>query len=170
MNESKYIQDGEERILSFYFNNMGFGHVLMNTPLHVIEKGMNSIVPADNQEVLKKAKKIIRKLKPERIVIEDHRGNQTRKSKRIILLLNELVKHAKKIGIPISCYSREQIRTTFSNWHAETRYEIAEVIAKNIDAFENLLFEKPKYPGVEHYRSAQFDSASLGITHYYNVM
>jgi len=170
MSDSKYVKDGEERILAFYFNNMGFGHVLMNNPLQVLEKGMNSIIPADNAEILKKVKKLIRMTKPERIVIENHKGSLTRKSKRVIALLNTLVKHTKTIGIPVSMYSREEIRTTFSNWHAESRYEIAEVIARNVGAFENLLFEKPKYPGVEHYRSAQFDSASLGITHYYNVM
>ena len=167
MIDNRYTQDGEERIISLYFNAIGFGFVLMKNPLEVIEKGMICITPIDNQEVLKKVKHLIRKTKPERIVIEDYTGEGSNKSKRIIALLKTIKAYAKQKGIVLSSYSREQIKLVFSNWHAETRFEIAEVIARNVEAFSNLLFDKPKYPKTEHFRSAQFDSASLGITHYY---
>ncbi len=167
MTDSRYVKDGEERILSLYFNAIGFGYVLMKNPLEVIEKGMICITPVDNTKVLKKVKHLVRKLRPERLVIEDHEGNHSNKSKRITELLKAIQKFSKRKGLVLSSYSREQIRLVFSNWHAQTRYEIAEVISRNVEAFTNLLFDKPKYPKTEHFRSAQFDAASLGITHYY---
>ena len=167
MSDNRYTQEGEERILSLYFNALGFGFVLMKNPLEVIEKGMVSITPIDNTVVLQKVKHLIRKLKPERIVIENYSGNYSNKSKRVVEILKAIQKYSKQKGIYLSSYSREQIRLVFGNWHAETRYEIAKVIARNVEAFTNLMFDKPKYPKTEHFRSAQFDAASLGITHYY---
>ena len=169
MNDNRYVQDGEEFILSLYFNSLGFGFVLMKNPLEVIEKGMISISPIDNTVVLQKVKHLIRKLKPERIIIEDFRGTYSNKSQRVIEVLRAIQKYSKQKGFALSSYSREQIRLVFSNWHAETRYEIAEIISRNIEAFTNLMFDKPKYPKTEHFRSAQFDAASLGITHYYMI-
>ncbi|QNM84899.1 hypothetical protein H9W90_11950 [Polaribacter pectinis] len=142
----------------------------MKNPLEVIEKGMISITPIDNTVVLQKVKHLIRKLKPERIIIEDFRGTYSNKSQRVIEVLRAIQKYSKQKGFALSSYSREQIRLVFSNWQAETRYEIAEVISRNVEAFTNLMFDKPKYPKTEHFRSAQFDAASLGITHYYNAM
>lgn len=167
MTDNRYVTEGQECILAIYFNSRGYGFTVMKNPLEVIEKGMKCITPVDNTEVLKKVRKLIRRIQPERIIIEDHQGKGSNKSKRVIELLNKIKQFAKQKDIPLSAYSREQIRLVFGNWHASTRYEIAEVIARNVDAYKNLLFDKPKYPSVEHFRSAQFDSASLGITHYY---
>ena len=167
MTNSRYVIDGEERILAIYFNYLGFGFTYMKNPLEVIEKGMHCITPIDNKKVIQKVKHLIKRTKPERIVIEDYTGNGSNKSKRVIELLKTIQAYTKRKGIVLSSYSREQIKLVFSNWHAQTRYEIAEVISRNVEAYRNLLFDKPKYPNVEHFRSAQFDSASLGITHYY---
>jgi Holliday junction resolvasome RuvABC endonuclease subunit len=128
---------------------------------------MISVSPIDNTVIFQKIKHLVRKLKPERIVIEDYTGKNSNKSKRVIELLKRIKSFAKRKGIVLSAYSREQIKLVFRNWFAETRYEIAEVISKNVEAFSNLMFDKPKYPKTEHFRSAQFDAASLGITHYY---
>lgn len=170
MKDNRYVQDGEEQILTLYFNSIGFGFALMKNPLEVIDKGIVNVKPANNRIVMQKVKRLIRKLKPERIVIEDYTGALSNKSERIIHLLRSVRRLIQKKGIPLSRYSREQIRIVFEPWRAKTRYEIAEVIARNVKAYENLLFDKPKYPRNEHTLSVQFDAASLGITHYYNSM
>ena len=130
MNDNRYTQDGEELILSLYFNAIGFGFVLMKNPLEVIEKGMICITPIDNTEVLKKVKHLIRRLKPKRIIIEDHTGNYSNKSKRVVEVLKAIQKYSNQKGLKLSSYSREQIRLVFSNWHAESRYEINRNILK----------------------------------------
>jgi len=170
MKDNRYAQEGEERILALYFNSVGFGFALMKNPLEVLAKGRKCIAPVNNTIVLQKVKRLIRKLKPERIIIEDYTGNGSNKSERIISLLRSVKRLSQKKGIELSRYSREQIQTVFEPWHAKNRYEIAEVIARNVGAYENLLFEKPKYPKTEHTLSVLFDAASLGITHYYNTM
>jgi len=164
MIDNRYTQEGEECILSLYFDAIGFGFVLMKNPLEVIEKGMMCISSIDNTVVLQKVKHLIRKLKPEHIVIENHSGNFSHKPERVIKAINAIKKYSKQKGFLLSSNSREQIRLIFSNWHAKIRYEIAEVISKNVEAFTNLMFDKPKYPKTAHFRSAQFAAASLGIT------
>lgn len=167
MKDNRYVKEGEERILAIYFNTEGFAFTLMNNPLEVIEKGMVRVTPIDNNEIMTKLKRLVRKLKPERVVVEDYAGGGSHKSERIIQLLGRIVRYCKNKDIPYSRYSREQIRCVFEIWHANTKYEIAQVIARNVEAYANLLFEKPKYPKTEHSRSVQFDAASIGITHYY---
>lgn len=169
MKDSRYVKEGEERILAIYFHTTGFGFSLMNSPIEVLEKGMVTVNPVDNKEVMRRLKKLIKKTNPERMVIEDYTGNNSCKSHRIIELLRATNRHAKQKGIPLSRYSREQIQLVFSNWKAKTRYEIATVIAQNVETYQNLLFKQPKYPRFEHFRSPQFDAASLGITHFYMI-
>ena len=106
------------------------GHEIIVSSLEVIEKGMICITPIDNTVILQKVKHLIRKLKPERIVLEDYSGNYSNKSKRVIDVLKAIQKYSKQKGFLSSSYSREQIRLVFSNWHAKTRYEIAEVISR----------------------------------------
>lgn len=167
MTEPRYVREGEELILALYFHTTGFGYSLMNSPIEVLDKAMVVVTPADNKLVMQKVKKLIRKTKPCRIVIEDYKGKGSNKCERICELLKDVTRFAKRKGIHLSSYSREQIKIVFSNWNASSRYQIAQVIASNVEVFQNLLFEKPIYPKIEHFRSPIFDSASLGITHYY---
>ena len=167
MIEPRYVTEGEELVLAIYFHTTGFGYTLMKNPIEVVSKGMIVVTPADNKTVMQKVKKLIRKTKPERIVLENHKGKGSNKCERICKLLLEVTRFSKRKGIAVSSYSREQIKMVFSNWSASSRYQIARVIASNVEAFENLIFEKPIYPKIEHFRSPVFDSASLGITHYY---
>ena len=167
MIDSRYVKEGQERVLAFYFSTLGFGYSYMNSPIEVIDKGMLCITPVNNAKTLMHVKRLVKKLKPECIVIEDSRGELSYKSIRIKTLLKNVERFTKQKGIVCYKYSRSQIRMVFSNWNAKTRYEIAKVIARNVWAFSNILFQKPKYPRIESYRSVLFDSASLAITHYY---
>ena len=167
MTEPRYVQQGEELVLAIYFHTAGFGYSLMNSPIEVLDKAKVVVTPADNKVVMQKVKKLIKKTRPSRIIIEDYKGKGSNKCERIRKLLQEVTRFGKRKGITVSSYSREQIKIVFSHWNASTRYEIAQVIASNVETFETLLFEKPVYPALEHSRSPILDAASLGITHYY---
>lgn len=166
MNVSVY-EDRHERVLGIYPNSFGFGFALMQGALTVIDKGMVKIKPACNTTALKKIKKLIEKYEPERVILEDFEANRLEKSPRVKQLIRSVQSYLKANNIPVSLYSREQIRLVFEIWNATTRYEIAEVIARNIPKFKMLLFDKPKYPKSEAYSSALFDAVSLCICHYY---
>lgn len=166
MSASAY-EDRHERVLGIYPNSYGFGFALMQGALTVIDKGMIKIKPACNTEAMSKIKELIEKYEPQRIILEDFESNRLGKSARVKQLIRSIQSYLKAKDIPVSLYSREQIRLVFDIWNAKTRYEIAEVIAHNIPKLKMLFFDKPKYPKSEAYSSALFDAVSICICHYY---
>lgn len=161
------FDERHERVLGIYPNSYGFGFALMQGALTVIDKGMMKIKPACNTEAMGKIKELIAKYEPERIILEDFESNRSFKSPRIKQLIRSVQSYLKAKDIPASLYSREQIRLVFEIWNAKTRYQIAEVIARNIPKLKMLFFDKPKYPKSEAYSSALFDAVSICICHYY---
>lgn len=159
--------EGYERILSLFFNTTGFGYVVMGTPLKVIEKGVKSFKPVSNTKQRDTIFQLIEKHRPERVVFENPLSSKSLKRVRIKRLLRKLRHTFREMGIPFKCYDRDQIRLVFDLWKAKSKYEIALVISKSLPAFNDYMYEKPVYPKTEHYRTAAFDAAALGITHYY---
>ena len=111
----------------------------------------------------------IKTYSPDALILEDTSCKFSRKGARGKQLLRSLALSAKQQGVSVYSYSREDIRLVFEIWRAKTKYEIAEVIAKNIKGFEMLLYPKPTYPNSQKYLTALFDAVSLGITHYYKT-
>jgi len=161
------LEDNHERILAIYPNSYGFGFALMQGSLTVIDKGIVRITPMTNAESLVRLKELIKKYEPERVILEDFKGNSSFKCARVKQLIQSVIAFMKINKISYSEYSREQIRIVFDIWNAKTRYEIAEVIVRNIPKLRMLFFEKPKYPRTETYHFGLFDAVSLGICHYY---
>ncbi len=163
----KLFEDRHERVLGIYPNSYGFGYALMQGALTVIDKGVIRIQPIDNTEVLTKVKALIKKYEPERVILEDFNGNRSHKCARVKQLIRSICAYLKAHKIEVSQFSREQIRMVFDIWNAKSRYEIAEVIARNIPKLKMLFFDKPKYPRSETYYFGLFDAVSLCIVFYY---
>lgn len=161
------MEENHERILSIYPNSYGFGFALMQGALTVIDKGVVRITPMSNTESMVEIKKLIKKYDPDRVILEDFKGNSSFKCARVKQLIRSVSAYLKMNEINYSLYSREQIRIVFDIWNAKTRYEIAEVIVRNIPKLRMLFFEKPKYPRTETYHFGLFDAVSLCICHYY---
>lgn len=163
------LDENFERILSVYPNSKGYAYVLMEGPTMVLEKRMISISPVDNTRILKDITDLLKTHTPNALIIEDTSCKFSRKGARGKQLIRSLSASAKHQGVPVHYYAREDVRLVFEIWRAKTKYEIAEVIAKNIEGFEMLLYPKPKYPDSQKYLTALFDAVSLGITHYYKT-
>ncbi len=158
-----------ETILALYPNAKGYAYALMQGPTVVPEKKMVSISPVDNTRIIREVSDLLKRYTPDAVILEDTSCKFARKGARGKQLLRSLNLSAKYRGYPVYSYSREDIRLVFEPWRATTKYEIAEVIAKNIKGFEMLLYPRPKYPDSQKYLTALFDTISLGITHYYKT-
>jgi hypothetical protein len=163
------VDENFEKILSVYPNSKGYAYVLMEGPIKVLENKMISISPVDNTKILKEIADLLKKHTPDALILEDTDCKFSRKSGRGKQLLRSLSLSSKHRGIHVYSYTREDIRFVFEVWRAKTKYEIAEVIAKNITGFEMLLYPKPTYPDSQKYLTGLFDAVSLGITHYYKT-
>jgi len=165
----KGLEETFEKVLAVYPNSKGYAYVLMQGPLIILTKRMVSVSPVDNTRIINDIKTLIREHCPNAFIIENPKCKYSRKGVRGNQLLRSLVLCAKYQKIGVYSYSREDIRLVFEIWKAQTKYEIAEVIAKNIKSFRILLYSKPRYPDSQKYLTAIFDAVSLGITHYYKT-
>jgi len=162
-------EENFEKVLSVYPNTKGYAYALMQGPLTILEKKMVSISPVDNTRIIKDVEALLDEYKPKALILEDDKCKYSRKRGRAKQLLRSLAQTAQKKKYKVHTYSREEIRFVFNIWNAKTKYEIAEVIAKNIKSFRMLLYPKPKYTDSQKYLEALFDAVSLGITHYYKT-
>ena len=157
------------RVIAIYPNRLGYGYVVMESPLKLLHWNMVKSEPANNDEIMAQINQILKTYGPATVVIEDPESKISRKTPRIKALLSRIHASANDQGMATYHYSREEIRKVFTRFEvAKTKYEIAEMIARNIPALEPMLYDKPKYPYYEKYAVALFDSASLAITHFYN--
>jgi len=163
------LEENFETVLAVYPNAKGYAFALMQGPLVILEKKMVGMSPVENTKVINEVRDLIREYKPQALIIENEKCKYSRKRERAKQLLRMLSSMAKKETCEVFSYTREDIRLVFEIWKAMTKYEIAEVIARNLKSFRILLYPKPRYPDSQKYITALFDAVSLGITHYYKT-
>ena len=156
-------------ILSLYPNSIGFGYAVMDDALSVLNSQVVQIRPISNTHALKRIKEIIDYYEPKIIVLEDYQGIGSRKSKRIVKMIDAISRHALRKSLKTYKYSRADIRFVFSNFNAHTKYEIACVIAENIKSMEYKLMPPRKVTESEKFMTGAFDAVSLGVTYFYLI-
>jgi len=164
---SKQKKESSKNILALYPNPKGFGYALMEDPLIVNHCQVVVIRPISNKKLMKRIREYIDYFKPSIVVLEDYNGKQSRKSKRVEHLIDQIRSEAKKRGIDIASYSRERIRYVFRRFDAWNKHEISEVIVRNIDSLKCYLRPKRLFYKSEPYTMGIFDAVALGVTHYY---
>jgi hypothetical protein len=84
----------------------------------------------------------------------------------VSLLLNKL-SFIYTTKTQVSSYSRIEIKEVFSNFNAQTKFEIAYVIARWLPQSNNKLPHYRKAWMAESYWQGMFDAMSLVLTKYY---
>ncbi len=155
------------RTLSIYICTRGFSYAVMDNALTLIETNLISPKKFNGTKLLKKIKKVITSFGDVTLILEDHSSKSNRKGKRSKMINNKVYSWAKKRGIVVKTYSRDDVREVFSRWMAYTKYDIAQVLVKNIEGLKPFFFEPIKYPGREHNYEAIFTSVSLNEAYYF---
>lgn len=154
-------------VMAVFPSTRGFGFTVFEGPLRPVDWGVKIVSDDKNSRSLEKVEKLVELYKPDVIVVEDYKGEGSRRAKRIEELVNDIVSLAKEYDIAVECYSRANIRSFFSRYGAVNKYEIAKTIAGWISSFETSLPPPRKIWESEHHRMALFDAASLALTHFY---
>lgn len=154
-------------VLVFYPNYLGFGFAFMQNALTLKDYQIVTSRPISNTKLIKRIRDYIDYYEPDIVVLEDYKGKQSRKSKRVEKLIRSISDYAKTKKIKTIFYAREQIKFVFSEFNAKTKYEISKVVSENIPELKKLLKPKRKLWEVEPYSQGIFDAVSLGITHYF---
>lgn len=152
---------------AIYPNTRGFGFVCLEKSRQLIDYGIVTIRPICNRKVIKRARKFMEYYKPDLVIIQDHECKFTRASKRVIRVLDAIANHAEDKELKVYRYKREQIRDTFSQFSATTKFEIAQILCKEHKELEHRIPKPTKLWMSEDYNMGIFDALSLAYTHYY---
>jgi hypothetical protein len=152
-------------VLAVHPTARGFGWVLFESPLSVVDWGMASAKQGRNARLAARFERLIGRYDPAILVLEAFEGHDGR-ADRIQRLCRLMLHLAASKGIEPIIYQRAVIRTVFANLGAKTRFEIAQVIAQHIDALSHRLPKKRKPWESEQPRQSLFDAAALAITYF----
>ncbi|HZK68586.1 MAG TPA: hypothetical protein VFC36_03215 [Paludibacter sp.] len=154
----------DERMIAIHPNTMGFGYVILNEKGEILDYGIVSIRPVQNDRCLARIKEIVCYYQPEILILEDSKNSN--KSERIKKLI-ERICDCGKDKFKIYQYSREQIRDTFNLFGTRNKYEISKKISEAYPQLKSKLPDKRKPWEPENYYQGIFDALALVLTHHY---
>ena len=153
-----------ERLISIYPNTYGFGFVILNDSGEILDYGIVSVRPVNNDKCLDRFHEMVLYYQPQVLIMEDFK--RSKKSERIQKLLKYIYDYSQDT-IRIFKYTREQIRNTFEVFGARNKYEISKKISEAYTQLKSKLPEKRKTWEPENYYQGIFDAMALVLTHQY---
>jgi Holliday junction resolvasome RuvABC endonuclease subunit len=151
-----------------YPSTRGFGYAVFDGPEILVDWGVRSIRGArKNPRSLKKIQDLLALYPPDALVLEDYRGEGSRRSRRIEKLTDAAAELAAKGRIPVATFSRGEVRTAFAEAGAATKAEIAHAIADEFPELEPRLPPVRKLWMSEDVRMNIFDAVALGMTFFH---
>lgn len=159
---------GRYRTLSIHLTSQGFGWVLCEGPFVLVQCGVFTALRGNkNTGCIRKAERLIAKLKPSEFVIENCAANPRRHA-RIKRLCLDLLNVAAERGLYIASYPRESVQDAFATLGARTRDEVAEAVARFYPTLA-LRLPPPRKPwNTEDKRLAMFSAAAVVLAHFHN--
>ena len=154
-------------VMSVFPSVHGIAHVLFEDPNSPIEWGI-----CDPRGDRKKHKAIrgiaalVERYSPDILILRDRTSNRLKRNWRHAALIDALEKLAKRKGISIARYSRDEVRESFGSLGSPTRYAIVQAIAKQVPIFETYVPPIRKIWKAEDRRMGMFDAAALALTFY----
>ncbi len=160
----------KERIditLSIYPNSYGFGFTVAENFKELIDYGVVKISPIQNKKTLKRFLEFLDFYKPQVVVLRNYSEKNTRKSSRILKLIDKMVLKAKEKKMKVFKYSREDIKNVFDQFDSKTKYEICKTLIKWYPQLKQKMPKARKAWESDSYSMSYFDALSLLITHLY---
>ncbi len=163
------IRKNEARVLAIAPCVQGIGFIAFNAPRLPIDWGIKWTRNEKNAKGLAKIAELIDRYQPDVVVFEDHRGEGSRRAKRIEDLLDAIAALARRQKIETARYSRRHVRRRFAADGAATKFRIAIAIAKELPELAPRLPAERKIWLPEHANMSIFDAASLALTHFAEI-
>lgn len=149
-------------ILAFHPHARGFAYVVFEGQHFPVEWGMSDVRRKEKaRRCLRRLSDLFDRFSPGALVLLDRRQGATKEQS--ITLLGEMTELAERRGVPAVAIPRERVRAVFASLGSDTRYAVAEAIARHIPAFAPLLPPARKIWNGEDRRMGLFDAAALGL-------
>lgn len=160
----KTSTQSKKTVLALDPTSRGFGFVILQGPETLIEWGTRISDSEKDVAPLKRAAQLIDSCSPDVIVVEDCGDEDCRRSPRVRLLIEDILRLAVERDIKVCSFPRRRILAVLSQSGTGEKHQIATNIANQ---FPELL---PRLPRVrkpwmsEDYRMAIFDAMALALT------
>jgi Holliday junction resolvasome RuvABC endonuclease subunit len=159
----------EARVLAIAPCVQGIGFIVFNGPRLPIDWGIKWTRNQKNAKGLAKIAELIDRYQPDVVILEDHRGEGSRRAKRIEDLLDAIAALGHRRNIETARYSRRHVRHRFAAAGAATKFRVAKSIAKELPELAPRLPAERKIWLPEHANMSIFDAASLALTHFAEI-
>jgi hypothetical protein len=159
------VKPHSQRVLAIDPMSYGFGFVVLESPTIVVDWGMPFIRRGNPEKTLAEIAALIKLYEPGVLIIEEPQGS--RRCDRIQKLLEE-VSQIKVKGLKVRRLRAKRVKKVFQAFGAETKYENAHVIARQLPDLASRLprFRKPWMS--EDKRTCIFDAAALALTYFHS--
>ncbi len=154
----------DTRTISIHPNTIGFGYVILNEKGEIIDCGIVSIRPINNNKCIKKICEIVTYYQPNILIVENPENSN--KSERVKKLIKQICEGGKN-RFKIFKYTKAEVLNTFEIFKAKNKFEISRKISEVYPELKSKLPEKRKVWEPENYYQGIFDAMALVLTHYY---
>lgn len=151
---------------ALHATSRGFGYVAFEGPFTPHDWGIVTARGDKNAICLRKLDQMLDQFMPEALLLEAFGKRSSFRSDRITRLYQAIASMAVSRGINVQVYSFNDVKACFASVGARTRQEIAEAVARHIDAFGHRMPKARKPWQSEDRRMALFSAAALVLTHY----
>jgi hypothetical protein len=153
--------------MSIHPTSRGFGWVAFEGPFTPYDWGIVFANGSDKNGVcLRAAEKLVGRMQPETLVLEDFGRRTSSRANRIVRLCQSLVGLATDRGAEVVILSRADIQASFSHAGARSRQEIAEAVCRHVDAFRYRLPSARRIWESEDRRMGLFSAAALVLAYF----
>ncbi len=156
----------EKRILAVDPTNRGFGFVVMEGPLQMVDWGVKEVKGSDKSSYLRKVGNLADLYRPDVLVVENTACKSSRRCARVKELIQVIAVSALNRKIKVSYVSRSMVKEVFAESGAKTKHEIAELIAEQLPELALRVPPLRKPWMSEDYRMSIFDSVAFAIAFY----
>lgn len=153
-------------VLSFHPTARGFGWTLFEGPSAPLDWGLAYARSNRTEMCLKHLAGLLERHRPEYVVIEDLDGRRRQASAHISEFRRRAVTLAERMGITVRNYTRRDVARAVTGDSGATRHEVAQAVAKHIEAFAyRLPPQRRPWESVDR-RLALFSAAGLAFALY----
>jgi hypothetical protein len=155
------------RVLGIAHYGGGFGFAVLEGPATPVEWGVKRL-GKEQEHLLRALRDLCDRFAPDVVAVERPQGQSFRRGAGVRKRIEATIRSARGRGIAVIRVSRSQLQQHFAPYGSVTKYEIAEVIAREIPALAHKLPPRRKAWMTEDHRMRIFDATSLALAVYWH--
>ncbi len=163
----KTVKTTNPAVLALYPNAMGVCYAVFNSPKDLVDYGIEYVRPVNTQKSLRKVEQYLDFYNPDILLLRGISKQRAKHSKRTKKLIDLICEIAKRKGLQVHQYNRNQIQNIFSQFKAHSKYQISKKITEWFPELESLELPIRKRWMSENHRTGIFDAIAISLVHFY---